>query len=103
MNINILSLLIWLPIFSGLLLLFYNRKIKYINLYNIFINALIFVFSVLLLKNFNHAIADFQFVENIQWIEYLNINYYLGVDAISILLILLNSIIFLIVAFYNST
>ena len=103
MNVSILSLLIWLPIFSGLVLLFYNNKIRIINIYNIFINLLVFIFSIFLLKNFNYNVADFQFIENIKWIPYLNINYYLGVDAISVLLILLNSIIFLIVAFYNST
>ncbi len=100
---NTLSLLIWLPIFSGLLLLFYGNNIRIINAYNIFINLLVFIFSILLLKNFNYNISDFQFIENIKWVPYLNINYYLGVDAISVLLILLNSTIFLIVAFYNST
>tara|TARA_B100000767_G_C19766883_1_gene537996 strand:- start:1473 stop:2972 length:1500 start_codon:yes stop_codon:yes gene_type:complete len=103
MTINILSLLIWTPIISGLLILFYNKKVNILNAYNIFINFIVFLLSVFLLISFNENLSDFQFVENIKWIPSLNIHYYLGVDAISTLLILLNTIIFLIVSIYNST
>ena len=100
---NILSSLIWLPIISGLLILFYSKKVSYLNIYNIFINFIVFLLSIFLLINFNESSSEFQFVENIHWIPSLNIFYYLGVDAISVLLILLNTIIFLIVSIYNST
>ena len=100
---NILSLLIWIPIISGLFLLFYNKKIYIINAYNIFINFIVFLLSVYLLIGFNQSKSNFQFIENIEWIPSLNIYYFLGVDAISVLLILLNTIIFLIVSLYNST
>ena len=42
MTINILSLLIWTPIISGLLILFYNKKVNILNAYNIFINFIVF-------------------------------------------------------------
>ena len=100
---NILSLLIWIPIIAGLFLLFYNKKIYIINAYNIFINFIVFLLSVYLLLGFNQSKSNFQFIENIEWIPSLNIYYFLGVDAISVLLILLNTIIFLIVSLYNST
>jgi len=100
---NILSLLIWVPILSGLTLLFFNKKSYFIDAFNIIINSLVFALSVFLLLNFDTRSSNFQFVEILKWIPSLNINYYLGVDGISTLLILLNTIIFLIVAFYNST
>ena len=64
---------------------------------------MVFALSVFLLLNFDVRSSDFQFVEILKWIPSLNINYHLGVDGISTLLILLNTIIFLIVAFYNFT
>ena len=100
---NILSLLIWIPILSGLLLLFYKKESYILNIFNISINFIVFIFSIILLLNFNEDSANFQFVENLIWIPSLNIFYHLGVDAISVLLILLNTIIFLIVSLYNST
>ena len=50
---NILSLLIWIPIISGLFLLFFNKKIYILNTYNIFINFIVFILSIFLLMSFN--------------------------------------------------
>ena len=100
---NILSLLIWIPILSGLLLLLYKKESYILDIFNISINFIVFIFSIILLLNFNEDSANFQFVENLIWIPSLNIFYHLGVDAISVLLILLNTIIFFIVSLYNST
>ena len=100
---NILSLLIWVPIFSGLAILFYNKKDNFLNTYNIFINFLILVLSIFLLINFDQKDSSFQFVEKKEWITSLNIEYFLGIDGISALLIVLNTIIFFIVSIYNST
>ena len=99
----ILSLLIWSPILFGIFILFYKKDNFLLDLYNILINFIIFLFSLSLLFNYNNNISGFQFIEKVSWIPSFNINYFLGVDAISILLILLNTIIFLIVALYNST
>lgn len=99
----ILSLLIWSPILFGIFILFYKKDNFLLDLYNILINFIIFLFSLSLLFNYNNNIPGFQFIEKVSWIPSFNINYFLGVDAISILLILLNTIIFLIVALYNST
>ena len=70
---NILSALIWIPIISGLLILFYNNKNSYLNIINISINLFVFILSILLLVSFNKNISDFQFIENFNWIPSLNI------------------------------
>ena len=100
---NILSFLIWLPIISGLIILFYKRNDAVLSFLNIIINFIVFFLSLILLNSYNQSSSNFQFVENIDWIPTLNIYYFLGVDAISVLLIFLNTIIFLIVSLYNST
>ena len=100
---NILSFLIWLPIISGLIILFYKRNDVVLNFLNIIINFIVFFISLILLNSYNQSSSNFQFVENVDWIPTLNIYYFLGVDAISVLLIFLNTIIFLIVSLYNST
>ena len=100
---NILSLLIWLPIISGLFILFYKKDDNILNIFNISINFIVFILSILLLNNYDQNSSNFQFVENIDWIPSLSIYYFLGVDAISVLLIFLNTIIFLLVSLYNST
>tara|TARA_Y100001936_G_scaffold27684_1_gene25995 strand:+ start:1575 stop:3074 length:1500 start_codon:yes stop_codon:yes gene_type:complete len=100
---NILSFLIWLPIISGLIILFYKRNDAVLNFLNIIINFIVFSISLILLNSYNQSSSNFQFVENVDWIPTLNIYYFLGVDAISVLLIFLNTIIFLIVSLYNST
>lgn len=100
---NILSFLIWLPIISGLIILFYKRNDAVLNFLNIIINFIVFFLSLILLNSYNQSSSNFQFVENVDWIPTLNIYYFLGVDAISVLLIFLNTIIFLIVSLYNST
>tara|TARA_B100001113_G_scaffold244304_1_gene201026 strand:+ start:606 stop:2105 length:1500 start_codon:yes stop_codon:yes gene_type:complete len=100
---NILSFLIWLPIISGLIILFYKRNDVVLSFLNIIINFIVFFLSLILLNSYNQSSSNFQFVENVDWIPTLNIYYFLGVDAISVLLIFLNTIIFLIVSLYNST
>tara|TARA_B100000609_G_C17210105_1_gene433276 strand:- start:461 stop:1960 length:1500 start_codon:yes stop_codon:yes gene_type:complete len=100
---NILSFLIWLPIISGLIILFYKRNDAVLSFLNIIINFIVFFLSLILLNSYNQSSSNFQFVENVDWIPTLNIYYFLGVDAISVLLIFLNTIIFLIVSLYNST
>jgi NADH-quinone oxidoreductase subunit M len=98
---NILSLLIWVPILSGIILYFYNRNEKILNIYNVLINFFVLALSIYLLINFKQDVEAFQFIEKYNWINTLNIQYFLGVDGISTLLIILNTIIFFIVSIYN--
>jgi NADH-quinone oxidoreductase subunit M len=49
--------------------------------------------SLPLYFQFNRATADFQFVEHKAWIPWLGVNYTLGVDGISLLLVLLTTLI----------
>ena len=52
---NILSLLIWLPIISGLFILFYKKDDSFLNIFNISINLIVFILSILLLNNYDQT------------------------------------------------
>ena len=51
------------------------------------------LFSLTLWTGFNTGTADFQFVEHAAWIPWLKINYTVGIDGISLLLVLLTTFI----------
>lgn len=88
----ILSTLIWLPILGGLLVLFAGRNndtvAKWLSLITV---GLTFILSIPLWIGFDNSTASMQFVENIAWISMFNINYHLGVDGLSMPLVLLTT------------
>jgi len=52
-----------------------------------------FLVSLPLLFWFDSANADFQFVERVSWIPSLGVEYYMGIDGISLLLIMLTTVV----------
>ncbi len=88
-----LSLVIWLPIVAGFLVLATGSdKNAPIARWLALLAAIAgFLASIPLYTGFDVKSAQMQFVEFKPWIEYFNINYHLGVDGISVLFILLNS------------
>ena len=95
---NLLSLLIWLPIGSGLLLLMIgNDKPVSAKFFALFSAFVVFVLSLTLYTNFDTNTHLMQFVQRYAWISSLHIDYYLGVDGISMPLIILTTFSTLIV------
>lgn len=97
----ILSLLIWLPIIGGLFLVISenmsNKLSEYLTLVITFIILLI---TINLSINYNYTSDQLQFVERTNWIDGLNIFYFLAVDGISVSLILLTAFINFLIAIY---
>src|SRR6185312_798883 len=93
MNFPILTTLIGLPIAGALLLLLIdnrdNRNARLIRNLAVAISVVIFLVTLLLWAGFDASSAEFQFVEQHAWIPAFGIQYYLGVDGISLLLIVL--------------
>src|SRR4051794_37152793 len=93
MAFPILTSLVALPVAGALLLLFvrgdeetsapFARKIALV------ISVLVFAETLLLWSRFDAASADFQFIERHAWIPAFGIEYYVGVDGISLLLLVL--------------
>jgi NADH-quinone oxidoreductase subunit M len=92
LGIPILSLLIFFPLLGAIVLLFIKeengRAIRWVTL----IFALIeFIFSLPLFFAFDPKTAAMQFVEDWWWVQSYGISYKLGIDGISLLLVLLTT------------
>ena len=92
MENSLLSLLIWLPIIGGgLVLLIGNDRSETVRWVSVAISVLVFVFSLSLWTGFDTTTHLMQFEEKASWISQFNINYHLGVDGISMPLIILTT------------
>ncbi|RZI79046.1 MAG: NADH-quinone oxidoreductase subunit M [Rubrivivax sp.] len=92
---GLLSLAIWTPIFFGVVLLALGRDeqapmVRWIALVGAIAGLVV---TVPLYTGFKLGTAAMQFVENSAWIDRFSINYHLGVDGISLWLILLTAFI----------
>ena len=91
----LISLVIWLPILIGILVFATGgdnnaRLAKWVALIGSIMGLLV---SIPLYVQFDPAMVGMQFVEYHTWIERFNIHYHLGIDGISMPLILLNCFI----------
>jgi len=90
----ILSVLVWLPIAGGVLaLLLGDRAPGAARGVSLVTSVATFVLSVLLWNGFDRSTAAMQFAERIAWIPAFNAWYDLGVDGISMPLIVLTAFI----------
>lgn len=89
----LLSLAIWTPIVAGVLVLATggDRNAKLARWIALAGSILAFVITIPLYTGFDVKNPGMQFVELRPWIEAFNVHYYLGVDGMSVLFILLNS------------
>jgi NADH-quinone oxidoreductase subunit M len=90
-----LSLSIWVPIVAGVAVLDFgrDRDASFARRIALFGAIAGFVVTIPLYLHFDTSTSSMQFVEFAEWIPRFDINYYLGVDGISVLFILLNSFI----------
>lgn len=89
----ILSLLVWFPIFGGLSLLIWGRRVpNLLSIFSLAITGVTFLLSLFLAFRFDFTTHHMQFVEKMPWIENLSIQYALGVDGIALPLIMLTSL-----------
>ena len=97
-----LSVIIWLPIVFGALVLLIGQNgrdalARRVSFLGAVLGAAVVVPVWL---DFDRQATSFQFVEKVNWIDAFNIYYHLGIDGLSLLLIALNCVttIFVIVA-----
>ena len=96
----LLSILIWLPILGGVLLLAIgdgndvrSPRARMMRTTALAISVVAFLLSIGLYTGFDNATSAMQFVERKAWIEAFDVYYYLGIDGISAPLILLTTFI----------
>jgi len=92
-GLHLLSVLIWLPVASGILvLLLGDRSIVLGRWVALAASLATLVLSFPLLAHFDSSTAAFQFIERARWISAFHADYYLGVDGISLPLIVLTAL-----------
>ncbi|AJC21910.1 NADH-quinone oxidoreductase subunit M [Pandoraea pulmonicola] len=98
-SLPLLSLAIWLPILSGIVVLAVgnDRNPGGARVLSLIGSLASFLVTLPLISNFNANTAAFQFVEKSSWIERFHINYFLGIDGISLWLVVLTALITVIV------
>lgn len=95
--LNLTSLLVFmmvLPLIGVFFLLFVPAS-NHLLLKSIALNVSCFLYSISLLLwvFFNKSVGSFQFVSKLLWVPFLNLNFSLGIDGISLFFILLTTLL----------
>jgi len=92
----LLSLVIFLPLAGAAFILMIRGEEEVVNqnakAVALWTAAITFLLSLMIWGNFDNSRSDFQLVEKSEWLAGLNINYHVGVDGISLFLILLSTL-----------
>ncbi len=89
---HLLSILIFFPLLAAVVSYFAGRRSANAARISAFVASMaVFFLSLLLLHGFNAADTGFQFVEKAPWFVGYDINYHVGIDGISLWLILLST------------
>ncbi|MEN1940673.1 NADH-quinone oxidoreductase subunit M [Luteimonas sp. MJ246] len=94
-NWPLLSILIWLPILGGAMVLALGNRAGAARWLSLAITLVVFAISIPLFTGYDAsaAVATMQFVEAREWIPAYDIQYHLGADGISVALILLTTLV----------
>lgn len=85
-----ISTILVIPLITALIIAI-SPKEKYIRYWALLGSSCGFLFSLFLLTSFNADTAQLQFVEKMQWIPSFGIQYFVGIDGISLSLVVLTS------------
>lgn len=88
----LLTYLLFTPIIGSVLLLFFGKdQSKIIKWFGLVVSLIAFVISLIIYFGFDPSKSEFQFIHKVLWISSLNVSYNIGVDGISLLLVLLTT------------
>ncbi|MDZ7624488.1 MAG: NADH-quinone oxidoreductase subunit M [Ignavibacteriaceae bacterium] len=88
----LLTYLLAVPVIGSLLLFsLIKKKRKLIKNVGLIVSLIAFIISLIIYFDFNDQSSEFQFVHKFNWISGLNISYHVGIDGLSMLLILLTT------------
>jgi NADH-quinone oxidoreductase subunit M len=93
LSFPILSTLIFLPVLGAVLILLNRRDWELLSKWIALVTSIAtFLLSISLFTDFDKTTHMMQFAEKQRWIPEWNINYFLGVDGISVLFVLLSTL-----------
>lgn len=93
---NLITILILLPAFGAVAVLAHSifwDEVKNLKWITLGITVFIFLVSLLLLGNATLSANGFYFERNVPWIEAINTNYHVGIDGLSLWLVILTTFI----------
>ncbi len=88
---NIVTVVVFLPLLGAILLAFFPRRERDIRYFALLVSLATLLLSLHLPWHYVRGQDGFQFEQNIPWISHPNIHYHLGVDGISLWLIVLTT------------
>ncbi|HUP50334.1 MAG TPA: NADH-quinone oxidoreductase subunit M [Thermoanaerobaculia bacterium] len=90
----ILSIVLWLPIVAAVVLAFFPRAAdSAIKAFGLFASVVTFIVSLAIVGRFREGVAGFQLTETAPWIPQWGVSYSLGVDGISLWLVMLTTLL----------
>ncbi|MDI6809585.1 MAG: NADH-quinone oxidoreductase subunit M [Candidatus Eisenbacteria bacterium] len=97
MNLPLLTLTTFFPLLGGVIILFFgkNQEKAVKATATIFSGISLFV-SFIVLARFNAGNPGFQLVEKVSWIPPINVYYYMAVDGLSIVMVVLTALLSLV-------
>ena len=88
----LLSIILFLPLVGALVILLINKKwVKQIRVVALVTSLVVFALSLPLFFNFDSSTYELQWVEKKPWIPQYGISYFIGIDGINLLLVLLTT------------
>lgn len=91
-DLPLLSMLVLLPIFGGVALLFCKQNNLLARQLALLVSVATMLLSFLLYSHFDATSHQMQFVERLSWVTTFNIEYHLGIDGFSMPLMILTTI-----------
>lgn len=93
-NSELLTYLLLIPFIGSVLLLFIRSdKENLIRYFGLAVSLLAFLVSLIIYFKFDPNNPSFQFIHKFKWIENLNIHYFVGIDGMAVLLVVLTTFI----------
>ena len=94
MDLNILSWIVWIPIIGMIIIFLMPRnKDNVVKIVAAVATGLQLWMTIVLWVQFDSSFIGFQFTEKASWIPSFNIHYYLGVDGLSLPMVLLTALL----------
>jgi len=94
MNGHSLSVLVFAPLAAVFVLFFFPRKWdRFFHYAGVLVTALVFSLSLRLFGDFTPGAEGYQFEETFAWIPSWGITYYVGLDGISLVLVMLTTLL----------
>jgi len=88
---HLLTYLLLLPLIGAAIVLLMRRNVSAVRWTGLVFSVATFALSIPLFFAYDPATASMQFVEKVEWIASLNVSYHVGLDGISLLLVLLTT------------